>query len=162
MLLSPKSVPTLVVLSILTAVLLWGCGGEKNPAMSLQFFDRVFVLVDPSSLRPQDRDVGRIQVGDLQVNFVHAEADFGETGTATAIVLYSNVRYIPAGSAYMPIRVRTLYDAALDDVEAAGIVVNPGVPGTVSYTMSDGEIDAASPRIMEAKPLRLEILVAGG
>ena len=151
-----------MVLVALTAVLLWGCGGDTNPAMSLQFFDRVFVLVDPSTVMPPAGDVGRVRAADLDLVFVHSEADFAEIGPAPAIVIYSNVRYIPAGSMYMPIRVRTMYERALDDVEAAGILVNPNVPGIESYTMSDANIDAAIPRIMDPTPLALEILVAGG
>lgn len=139
-----------------------GCGGETNPAMGLQFADRVFVALDAEGL-PAGA-VGTRVAGDepnFYEHFAHVETVFDPTLTAPAIVIYSNVRYIPAGTVYIPMRVVTLYQAAKLDKTASGIVVNPGINGVKNYAMTTAQIKAAISRVMQHRPLFVEIQVAG-
>jgi len=154
--LNPDFRPVIRMVLLLLIVIAGGCGGETNPAMTLQFADRVFVAVDRSA--PLDGIAG---VANLHLQFTHREAVFAEEGKVQAIVIYSNVRYLPKGTAYVPARVPTLFAAAMADTVAAGVVVNPGVNGAKSYVMTKPEIKAAIPRVMQNPPLPYEILVAG-
>ena len=151
-----------LVLIVLVVAVAGGCGGETNPAMSLQFADRVFVEVDPDAL-PEGDAGGQIAgtMANLNMLFAHVETTFDASLRAPAIVIYSNVRYVPLGTAYIPTRVVTLYKAALADSVASGIVVNPDVSGAKNYVMTKSEIKAAIPRVMQHKPLRFEVRVAG-
>ncbi len=151
-----------VILIVLVITMIGACGGAKNPAMSLQFADRVFVLINPDTL-PGIAAGSRIAstAKNLHLQFVHIETTFDTAVTAPAIVIYSNVRYVPVGTAYAPTRVITLYDAALDDSVASGITVNPNINGAKSYVMTKSDIKSAIPRIMQHKPLPFEVHIAG-
>ena len=138
-----------------------GCGGETNPAMQLQFADRVFVALDPEGL-PAGA-VGTRVVGNranLHEHFAHTQTVFDPALTAPAIVIYSNLRYIPAGTVYLPMRVVTLYQAAMLDRVASGIVVNPGMDGVENYAMTKEQIESSILRVMQHRPLDVEIQVA--
>lgn len=138
-----------------------GCGGETNPAMRLQFADRVFVKLDREALPPgalESRVVGNRM--NLHVYFAHVETAFDADLTAPAIVIYSNVRSIPAGTVFVPMRPVILYEAALQDEVASGIVVNPGLQGIESYAMTKAQITSALPRVMQHRPLDIGIQVA--
>jgi len=150
------------LLIVMVTVIAGGCGGQKNPAMSLQFANRVFVVVDPEAL-PKDADgnPGPGNAASLHLYFVHEETTFDAALTAPAIVIYSNVRYVPAGTAYTPARVLTLYGAAMADSVASGIVVNPNINGAKNYAMTKAQIKSAIPRVMQNKPLPFEVHVAG-
>lgn len=138
-----------------------GCGGETNPAMQLQFADRVFVALDPEGL-PAGA-VGSRVVGNrtsLFKHFAHVETVFDTDHTGPAIVVYSNVRYLPAGTVFVPLRVVTLFEAAMLDRVASGIVVNPGLNGVQTYAMTTAQIKSALPRVMQHRPLDVGIQVA--
>ena len=138
-----------------------GCGGETNPAMRLQFADRVFVTLDRAELPAgamESRVVGNRT--NLHVYFAHIETTFEPDLTAPAIAIYSKISYIPAGTVYVPMRVVILYEAALLDQAASGIVVNPGLQGVESYAMTKAQITSAFPRVMQHRPLDIGIQVA--
>ena len=150
------------VVGVLGVALCCGCGGgETNPAMTLQFADRVFVALDPEGL--PSGAVGARFTGNrakIHEHFAHFETVFDETLSAPAIVVYSNVRYIPSGTVFLPMRVVNLYRAATQDRLASGIVVNPGLSGVQTYAMTTEQIASAIPRVMQHRPLDLEIQVA--
>lgn len=138
-----------------------GCGGETNPAMQLQFADRVFVKLDPEGL-PAGA-VGSRVVGNrvnLYKHFAHVETVFGTGQTGTAIVIYTNIRYLPARTVYVPMRPVTLFEAAMLDRVASGIVANPGLRGVQTYAMTTEQIRSALPRVMQHRPLDVGIQVA--
>ncbi len=146
---------------MLTVAICGGCGGETNPAMKLQFADRVFVVLDRDGL-PVGA-VGSPVVGNranLYRHFAHVETVF-DTGLAgPAIIIYTNIRYIPTGTVYVPMRAVTLFEAALLDRVASGIVANPGLRGVEPYAMTTAQIRSALPRVMQHRPLGIGIQVA--
>jgi hypothetical protein len=147
----------LVVLAAATATV-GGCGGETNPAMKLQFADRVFVPVVPAAL-PAGGAPGTY--ANLHSYFVHTEATFGDDGAGPAVVVYSNVRHLPAGTTYVPTRVKVFFEAAATDSEALGVIVNPNLRSVEAYTISKPELRSAIPRVMQSQPLRFEVHTAG-
>ncbi|MBN2563996.1 MAG: hypothetical protein JXQ75_24030 [Phycisphaerae bacterium] len=138
-----------------------GCGGTPNPALSLQFFDQVFVSIDPATFLSLNQALatkgyGNVTAADMRVKGLHVEAEFSD-GAAPALALYTDQRFVPAGSAFMTMRVRDAYQAALDDPDVAGIVVNLGADR--SYTISNPDLEAALPHLPEQESLPKDISV---
>jgi hypothetical protein len=140
-----------------------GCGGGNNKAMSLQFFEKVYVSVDPLSLLSLDealkvKGIGNVMSSDLKLRYVYWDSSFAE-GTAPALVIYSDSSFLPSGITYMAMRVREFYEIAISDDKAAGIVVNPDVAGAQSYTMTRQEIAQAIPHIKARESLPRDISI---
>ena len=137
------------------------CGQASNPALSLQSFDRVFVGVDVATFFSLNQALatkgyGNVTTADMKLQCIHVEAEF-DGQSAPALALYTDERFIPPGSAFMAVRVRDAYQAALDDPDVAGIVVNPEADS--SYPISKSDIEAALPSIPEQDPLPKDISV---
>ncbi|MGA1824263.1 MAG: hypothetical protein ACMUIP_06310 [bacterium] len=147
---------TLLILSV-------ACSNGNNKAMSLQFFEKIYVPVNPSSFLSLDKilaakGIGNVTSGDLNLTYTYMDSSF-EDQSAPALILYSDYRFIPSGEAYTALRVREFYEIAARDENAAGIVVNPDVSGTQSYTITKAEIQEAIPKIKKREPLPKDISI---
>lgn len=144
-------------------LLMAGCGGETNKAMSLQFYDQVYVVLNPASVLSLDKAAaekgyGNVKADDLVPDFLHENAQFGEE-TKPAIAVYSDSRLVPPGKMYMAIRVRQVYAAALKDEKVTGIVMNLNAPQGTTYTMTKTEIQEALPKMKKGDPLPKKISI---
>jgi hypothetical protein len=152
-----------MVLGTIFVLMFHGCGGSNNKAMSLEFFDKIYVPVDAGSLLSLDealkeKEIGQVTSDDLKLKYIYLDSAFSEA-TAPALVIYSDPSFIPRGTLYMAMRVRSFYEIAVKDDKAAGIVVNPDVPEAQSYTMTRREIQEAIPHLATREPLPKDIII---
>lgn len=132
-----------------------GCGRERNPAMSLQLFETVYVPIDPASFLSldqalADKGYGHVMASDMKTTYRYHEG---------YLIVYTDVAFIPSGTSVQPMRVRQCYEAVLADEQAQGLYVNPDVPGRRGYPVSKSELSAALPKLPRRDPAPWEIRI---
>ncbi|MDO8748812.1 MAG: hypothetical protein Q7J72_06865 [Candidatus Omnitrophota bacterium] len=132
-----------------------GCASEKNNAMSLQFFDEVYVPVDMMTFLSMDEALkehgyGNVRASNTETVYTYIQAQL-EGGDATALVIYTDISFIPSGSSFQPMRVRQCYETVISDDKAGGVFVNP--ESAKGYVISQSDIEEALPKLPKKEPL---------
>lgn len=150
-----KSLLSIILLEII--FLSGGCGKEKNRALSLQFFDEVYVPVDPATFLLWDKvleekGIGNVTTSNTEIVYTYKNAAIDNT-EAPFVIIYTDISFIPSETSFQPMRVHQCYEMVLKDVKSYGICVNPDVSGYTGYTMSKDEIISALPKIPKKEEL---------
>jgi hypothetical protein len=135
-----------------------GCGGSsKNKAMSLEFFDKIYVPLDPTNVLAASDALKAKGYGNWTnakaYTCIYQKADFDGQST-NGLAIYTDQQLIPIGKPYEVMRVREFYETAVKTANTAGIVVNPGHN---TYTMTKAEIQEAIPKLKQQPPLPKDI-----
>ncbi|HBU08027.1 MAG TPA: hypothetical protein DEA99_02250 [Candidatus Omnitrophica bacterium] len=74
-----------------------------------------------------------------------------EGGDISALVIYTDISFIPSGSSFQPMRVRQCYETVISDDQAGGVFVNPERAN--GYVIPRSDIGAALPKLPKKEPL---------
>lgn len=133
------ALPLMLAAAVMSA---GGCGGCDNKAMALEFFAKVFVPLGPAGS----------SAAELKERLVYKDVSFGKS-TASTVVIYTDLRYVPSGSPLTALRVWQVYEMALSDPKAGGISVNPDVAAASGFSMTKKDIERALPKIPRGEAL---------
>jgi hypothetical protein len=100
-----------------------------------------------------EKGYGNVTSSDLKPKFEHFETSFGP-----AVVAYSSSDWVERESLFAPMSVTQWLEAALDDAEAKGVVIDPGHPGQM-LALTRAEVTQAMAWLPKQDPLPMEIYV---
>ena len=144
-----------IIASVVLCGIVSGCAPEKNKALSLQFFDEVYVPVDMMTFLSMDEALkehgyGKVSASNTKTVYTYKPVQL-EGGDISALVIYTDISFIPSGSSFQPMRVRQCYETVISDDKAGGIFVNP--ERTNGYVIPRSDIGAALPKLPKKEPL---------
>lgn len=147
---------TTLILTVFLSLSLMAC--DTNKAMNLKNWDKVYVLIEPSSLdlgiTPDQ--AGTSKVEDIKMKYVYAETNFGKV-TGPALIVYSDLSSVPKGSVYMAMRVWQSYDAAIKDEKAIGIHVNYQSKQMTPYAVKQEDLEEAMANLNHEDPIKFNV-----
>lgn len=132
-----------------------GCAPEKNKAFSLEFFDQVYVPVDMATFISMDKALeeygyGNVTASNTETVYTYKPVQL-EGEDVSALVIYSDISFVPSGSSFQPMGVRQCYEALISDDKAGGIFVNPERAN--GYVITKADIEKALPKLPKKEPL---------
>lgn len=145
-------------------------GGDPSPASSsraasdvpveaLRTLEKVYVPLLPGSMDSLDdalanKGYGNVNASDFRPRFEHVATELGP-----AVVAYSSGDWIERESLFQPMTVHQWLEAALEDLEAQAVIINPGHPGQ-TLALTRAEVVEAMGWLPEREPLPMEIYIA--
>ena len=150
-----------IIASVVLCGIICGCAPEKNKALSLQFFDEVYVPVDMMTFLSMDKALkeygyGNVSASNTETVYTYKPAQL-EGEDILALVIYTDISFIPSEVSFQPMRVRQCYETVISDDKAGGIFVNPERAN--GYVIPRSDIGAALPKLPEKKPLAWAIRI---
>jgi hypothetical protein len=150
-----------VIIFVALCSIISGCAPEKNRALSLQFFDEVYVPVDMMTFLSMDaalkeHDYGNVSASNTKTVYTYKPVQL-EGEDVSALVIYTDISFIPSEVSFQPMRVRQCYETVIFDDKAGGIFVNPERAN--GYVIPRSDIGAALPKLPKKEPLAWAIQI---
>lgn len=144
-----------IIASAVLCGIVCGCAPEKNKALSLQFFDEVYLPVDMMTFLSMDEALkehgyGNVSASNTKTVYTYKPVQL-EGEDISALVIYTDISFIPSEVSFQPMRVRQCYETVISDDQAGGIFVNPERAN--GYVITKADIEKALPKLAKKEPL---------